>query len=200
MTLWSKMVEREGQRPKGRSGRDSQSSLSSLDRLSFCTSVSGRTVAPGHLCLQQRLGSHCDLLWKQDSVTEEGKVTGCDRGSLLAAVLWPASPENYGHLLRQHKPVALCHSLFLVFSFISLIYKNECLFLSFSFLYLNIICQIGFHIENKLRVDGEWGRGKRVMAVEEGTCWDEHCVLYECLFLKSVTCSIRKFFWNQWPW
>ena len=27
--------------------------------------------------------------------------------------------------------------------------------------------------ENKLRVDGGW-----VMGIEEGTCWDEHWVLY----------------------
>ena len=32
--------------------------------------------------------------------------------------------------------------------------------------------------ENKLRVDGRMGeRGKWVMGVEEGTCWDEHWVL-----------------------
>ena len=30
--------------------------------------------------------------------------------------------------------------------------------------------------ENKPRVDGE--RGKQVMGREEGTCWDEHWVLY----------------------
>ena len=33
--------------------------------------------------------------------------------------------------------------------------------------------------ENKLRVDEGWGgRGKWVMGIEEGTCWDEHWVLY----------------------
>ena len=33
--------------------------------------------------------------------------------------------------------------------------------------------------ENKLRVDGGWGRGERgVMGREEGTCWDEHWVSY----------------------
>ena len=33
--------------------------------------------------------------------------------------------------------------------------------------------------ENKLRVDGGvGGRGKWVMGIEEGTCWDEHWVLY----------------------
>ena len=31
---------------------------------------------------------------------------------------------------------------------------------------------------NKLRVDGGGGRGKWVMGIEEGTCWDEHWVLY----------------------
>ena len=30
--------------------------------------------------------------------------------------------------------------------------------------------------ENKLRVDGGWE--KWVMGIEEGTCWDEHWVLY----------------------
>ena len=34
--------------------------------------------------------------------------------------------------------------------------------------------------ENKLRVDGGMReRGKWVMGIEEGTCWDEHWVLYE---------------------
>ena len=34
--------------------------------------------------------------------------------------------------------------------------------------------------ENKLRVDGVGvrERGKWVMGIEEGTCWDEHWVLY----------------------
>ena len=33
--------------------------------------------------------------------------------------------------------------------------------------------------ENKLGVDGDVGeRGKWVMGIEEGTCWDEHWVLY----------------------
>ena len=33
--------------------------------------------------------------------------------------------------------------------------------------------------ENKLRVDGGvGGRGKWVMGIEEGTCWDEHWVLF----------------------
>ena len=33
--------------------------------------------------------------------------------------------------------------------------------------------------KNKLRVDGGVGeRGKWVMGTEEGTCWDEHWVLY----------------------
>ena len=33
--------------------------------------------------------------------------------------------------------------------------------------------------ENKLRVDGGLGeRGKWVMSMEKGTCWDEHWVLY----------------------
>ena len=32
--------------------------------------------------------------------------------------------------------------------------------------------------ENKLRVDGGGERGKWVMGIEEGTCWDEHWVLY----------------------
>ena len=35
--------------------------------------------------------------------------------------------------------------------------------------------------ENKLRVDGgggAWEREKWVMGIEEGTCWDEHWVLY----------------------
>ena len=33
--------------------------------------------------------------------------------------------------------------------------------------------------ENKLKVDGEAGeRGKWMMGNEEGTCWDEHWVLY----------------------
>ena len=38
--------------------------------------------------------------------------------------------------------------------------------------------------ENKLRVDGGgWGeRGKWVMGTEEGTCWDEHWVLYGSQF------------------
>ena len=34
------------------------------------------------------------------------------------------------------------------------------------------------NIENKLRVDGRWGeRGKCMMGIEEGTCWDKHWVL-----------------------
>ena len=39
--------------------------------------------------------------------------------------------------------------------------------------------------ENKLRVDGGRGageRGKWVMGIEEGTCWDEHWVLYVSQF------------------
>ena len=32
--------------------------------------------------------------------------------------------------------------------------------------------------ENKLRVDGGRRRGKWVMGIEEGTCWDDHWVLY----------------------
>ena len=34
--------------------------------------------------------------------------------------------------------------------------------------------------ENKLRADGRGAgeRGKWVMGIEEGTCWDEHWVLY----------------------
>ena len=33
--------------------------------------------------------------------------------------------------------------------------------------------------ENKLRVDGGVGeRGKWVMGMEEGTCWDEHWLLH----------------------
>ena len=32
--------------------------------------------------------------------------------------------------------------------------------------------------EKKLRVVGGQGRGKCVMSIEEGTCWDEHWVLY----------------------
>ena len=32
--------------------------------------------------------------------------------------------------------------------------------------------------ESKLRVDGGGGRGKWVMGIEEGTCWDGHWVLY----------------------
>ena len=32
--------------------------------------------------------------------------------------------------------------------------------------------------ENKLWVDGGGERGKWVMGIEEGTCWDEHWVLY----------------------
>ena len=33
--------------------------------------------------------------------------------------------------------------------------------------------------ENKLRVDGgAGGRGKWVIGIEEGTCWNEHWVLY----------------------
>ena len=33
--------------------------------------------------------------------------------------------------------------------------------------------------ENKLKADGGVeGRGKWVMGIEEGTCWDEHWVLY----------------------
>ena len=35
-----------------------------------------------------------------------------------------------------------------------------------------------FNTENKLRVGGGWGRGKWVMGIEEGPCWDEHWVLY----------------------
>ena len=31
--------------------------------------------------------------------------------------------------------------------------------------------------ENKLRVDGVGEKGKWVMVIEEGTCWDEHWVL-----------------------
>ena len=37
--------------------------------------------------------------------------------------------------------------------------------------------------ENKLRVDGRvGGRGKWMMDIEEGTCWDEHWVLYRNQF------------------
>ena len=37
--------------------------------------------------------------------------------------------------------------------------------------------------ENKLRVDGGWGRGaKWMMGIGEGTCWDEHWVLYGSQF------------------
>ena len=35
--------------------------------------------------------------------------------------------------------------------------------------------------KNKLRVDGGWWIGEsahRLMGIEEGTCWDEHWVLY----------------------
>ena len=32
--------------------------------------------------------------------------------------------------------------------------------------------------ENKLRVDGGWEGGRWVRGIEEGTCWDEHWVLY----------------------
>ena len=34
--------------------------------------------------------------------------------------------------------------------------------------------------ENKLKVDG--GEGKWVMRIEEGTCWDEHWMLYVSQF------------------
>ena len=53
--------------------------------------------------------------------------------------------------------------------------------------------------ENKQRVNGEgrWGeRGKWVMGIEEGTCWDEHWVLYlsyesweSILIAKSTLCT-----------
>ena len=37
--------------------------------------------------------------------------------------------------------------------------------------------------ENRLRVDGGAGeRGKWVMGIEEGTCWDEHWVFYGSQF------------------
>ena len=40
--------------------------------------------------------------------------------------------------------------------------------------------------ENKLRVDGGAGeRGKWVMGIEEGTCWDDHWVLYVSQFDKA---------------
>ena len=40
--------------------------------------------------------------------------------------------------------------------------------------------------ENKLRVDGEWeGGGKWVMGIEEGTCWDDHWVLYGNQFVNK---------------
>ena len=32
--------------------------------------------------------------------------------------------------------------------------------------------------DNKLRVDGGWGEGKVGDGIEEGTCWEEHWVLY----------------------
>ena len=35
---------------------------------------------------------------------------------------------------------------------------------------------------NKLKVDGQQGEGKRVMGIEEDTCWDEHWVLYVSQF------------------
>ena len=38
--------------------------------------------------------------------------------------------------------------------------------------------------ENNLRVDGG-GREGKVMAIEEGTCWDEHWVLYGNQFDKK---------------
>ena len=39
-------------------------------------------------------------------------------------------------------------------------------------------CKRLLNTENKLRVVG-WGeRGKWVTGIEEGTCWDEHWVLY----------------------
>ena len=45
--------------------------------------------------------------------------------------------------------------------------------------------------ENKLRVDGEVGeRGKWVMGMEEGICWDEHCVLYN-LFDNKLYLKIK---------
>ena len=37
--------------------------------------------------------------------------------------------------------------------------------------------------ENKLRVDvGVGERGKWVMGIEDGICWDEHCLLYVSQF------------------
>ena len=39
--------------------------------------------------------------------------------------------------------------------------------------------KILLNTEHKLRVDGRVGeRGKWVMGIKEGTCWDEHWVLY----------------------
>ena len=32
--------------------------------------------------------------------------------------------------------------------------------------------KILLNTEDKLRVDGRWGRGKWVMGIIEGTCWD----------------------------
>ena len=48
--------------------------------------------------------------------------------------------------------------------------------------------------ENKLRVYGRVGeRGKWVMGIKEGTCWDEHCVFYgnqfdNKLYIKKHIC------------
>ena len=41
-------------------------------------------------------------------------------------------------------------------------------------------CNTLLNTENELRVDGEAGAGwgKWGMGIEEGTCWDEHWVLY----------------------
>ena len=46
--------------------------------------------------------------------------------------------------------------------------------------------------ENKLRVDGRWGRRKWVIGIEEGTCWDEHWVLYGNQFDNKF--HIKKYF------
>ena len=62
--------------------------------------------------------------------------------------------------------------------------------------------------ENELRVDGVEGRGKWVMGIEEGTCWDEHWVLYgnqfdnkfhiKNFFLKKICCRWGyRGFWSQ---
>ena len=46
--------------------------------------------------------------------------------------------------------------------------------------------------ENKLKVNGGGGERKWVMGIEEGSCWDEHWVLYVSQFDNKLYLKINK--------